>query len=119
MSLSFKNASRALEVVMSIKSDLLRNSRAKLKRPNPWSDGQDFDAGSQRKRRPTGPESELFRPVGNFRPSSLDATLLESAEPLNFFDTSYDDFSLDTLFWTGFNSLELPHLPPQDPNNVP
>ncbi|KAK5216245.1 hypothetical protein LTR47_005411 [Exophiala xenobiotica] len=119
MSLSFKNASRALEVVMSIKSDLLRNSRAKLKRPNPWSDGQDFDAGSQRKRRPTEPESELFRPVGNFQPSSLDATFLESAEPLNFFDTSYDDFSLDTLFWTGFNSLELPHLPPQDPNNVP
>ncbi|KIW11440.1 hypothetical protein PV08_10740 [Exophiala spinifera] len=117
MSLSFKNAGRAFEVIMSIKSDLLKRSRSRLKRSNPWHDGQDFDADSQRKRRSTMPESELL-PFEDFGASNFDPSF-DSAAPLNFFDTSYDDFSLDSLFWTGFNSLELPHLPPQNPQNGP
>lgn len=117
MSLSFKNAARAFEVIMSIKSDLLKRSRSRLKRANPWHDGQDLEVDYQRKRRSTMPESELLA-FEDFGVSGFDPTF-DSAAPLNFFDTSYDDFSLDSLFWTGFNSLELPHLPPQNQPNGP
>lgn len=112
MSLSFRNAGRAFEVIMSIKSDLLKRSRSRLKRANPWHDGQDLDIDYQRKRRSTMPESELL-PFEDLEASGFDPAF-GSTVPLNFFDTSYDDFSLDSLFWNGFNSLELPHLPPQN-----
>ncbi|KIX00874.1 uncharacterized protein Z518_09939 [Rhinocladiella mackenziei CBS 650.93] len=118
MGLVFKNAARALEVVMGIKSDLLRRSKSNAKRQNPWNEAQEPGNVSTKKRRPTDASSE-FRDVShatqNQDSSAFDPTFSEPDQAFNFFDTSYDDFSLDTLFWMGFNTLELPHFPPQDP----
>ena len=118
MGLAFKNAARALEVVMGIKSDLLRRSRSNTKRQNPWNDAHEAGLMPSKKRRPTNAESDPL--VEERSPQSLDGSIFDPSftdadHTFNFFDTSYDDFSLDTLFWTGFNSLELPHFPPQDP----
>lgn len=120
MGLAFKNAARALEVVMGIKSDLLKRTRSNAKRQNPWNDGQEIGVAPTKKRRPTNVESGTLNM--DHSPTTLDASTFDSTfsgvdQDFNFFDTSYDEFSLDTLFWSGFNSLELPHYPPQDPTS--
>lgn len=120
MGLAFKNASRALEVIMGIKSDLLRRPRAKPKRQNPWSDTHEAEVAPPKRRRPTNAEGELLHTQQSPQSqgsSSFDPNLTDVNETFNFFDTdtAFDDFSLDTLFWSGFNNLELPHYPPHDP----
>jgi hypothetical protein len=119
MGLVFKNAARALEVVMGIKSDLLKRSRSNSKRQNPWNDGQESELAPVKRRRPTDvDDSNLPRPdhaPPNLEASTFDSTFSDPNQTFNFFDTDYDEFSLDSLFWAGFNTLELPHIPPQDP----
>lgn len=118
LGLAFRSASRALEVIMGIKSDLLRRSKSNVKRQNPWDDGQDgAESLPPKKRRPTNAESDLL--LSHQSPQSqgsFDFGLgFGEADPaFSFFDTSYDDFSLETLFWSGYNNLELPHVPPQN-----
>lgn len=118
LGLAFKNASRALEVIMGIKSDLLRRSKSKTKRQNPWDDDQDdVELLPPKKRRPTNAESDLQQTHQSPQSqSSFDFGLGvgENDPAFSFFDTSYDDFSLETLFWGGYNNLELPHVPPHD-----
>ena len=103
---------------MGIKSDLLRRSKSNVKRQNPWNDLQDADTLPPKRRRPTGTESgplqthQSPQSQGSF---DFGLNFAETDPAFNFFDTSYDDFSLETLFWGGYNNLELPHLPPQDP----
>jgi hypothetical protein len=124
LGLAFKSASRALEVIMGIKSDLLRRSKsnasanANVKRQNPWDDAHGEEPVPTKRRRPTGAESDFLNTHQSPQSQgSFDFGLgFGEADPaFNFFDTSYDDFSLETLFWGGYNNLELPHIPPQDP----
>jgi hypothetical protein len=119
MGQGFKNASRALEVIMGIKSDLLRRSKSATKRQVPWDDTtSDLDAGPPKKRRPTNTENDLLmthqspQSQGSF---DYGLDFGENDPAFNIFDTSYDDFSLETLFWGGFSNMELPYAPPQDP----
>ncbi|KAJ9611157.1 hypothetical protein H2200_004340 [Cladophialophora chaetospira] len=118
LGLAFRSASRALEVIMGIKSDLLRRSKSNVKRQNPWDDApEDLELAPSKRRRPTIPESDFLQShqspqsQGSF---DFGLGLGETDPAFNFFDTSYDDFSLETLFWSGYNNLELPHIPPQD-----
>lgn len=117
MGLVFKNASRALEVIMGIKSDLLRRSRSNTKRKIPWNDASETGPVPSKKPRSTTAEGELlqiYQSPQDSDGSGFDPSLTHEDQAFNFFDTAYDDFSLDTLFWTEFNALELPHLPPED-----
>ncbi|EXJ73598.1 uncharacterized protein A1O5_03360 [Cladophialophora psammophila CBS 110553] len=117
LGLAFKSASRALEVIMGIKSDLLRRSKSNVKRQNPWSDGQEAGSAPSKKRRPTNAESDLLQTHQSPQSqgsSDFGFNLSEADPAFNFFDTSYDDFSLETLFWSGYTNLELPHFPPQE-----
>ncbi|OAP65349.1 hypothetical protein AYL99_01321 [Fonsecaea erecta] len=118
LGLAFKSASRALEVIMGIKSDLLRRSKSNIKRQNPWSDTQDAGPAPAKKRRPTNAESDLLQTHQSPQSqgsSDFGLNLSEADPAFNFFDTSYDDFSLETLFWGGYTNLELPHSPPREP----
>ena len=119
LGLAFKSASRALEVIMGIKSDLLRQSKSSIKRQNPWDDrGEDDPPAPPKKRRPTDTDTNLQQTHQSPQSQgSFDFGLnFGEADPsFNLFDTSYDDFSLETLFWAGYNNLELPHVPSQEP----
>ncbi|OAL30328.1 hypothetical protein AYO22_01525 [Fonsecaea multimorphosa] len=118
LGLAFKSASRALEVIMGIKSDLLRRSKSNIKRQNPWTDTQEPGPVPAKKRRPTNAESDMLQTHQSPQSqgsSDFGLNLNEADPAFNFFDTSYDDFSLETLFWGGYTNLELPHLPPQEP----
>lgn len=118
LGLAFRSASRALEVIMGIKSDLLRRSKSNAKRSNPWEDVHEDLPGPPKRRRPTNAESDMLQTHSSPQSQgSFDYGLgfTETDSASNFFDTSYDDFSLDTLFWSGDNNLELPHIPPHDP----
>ncbi|OAL34833.1 hypothetical protein AYO20_05793 [Fonsecaea nubica] len=118
LGLAFKSASRALEVIMGIKSDLLRRSKSNVKRQNPWSDAQEPGLVPAKKRRPTNAESDLMathQSPQSQGSSDFGLNLSETDPAFNFFDTSYDDFSLETLFWSGYSNLELPHYLPEEP----
>ncbi|OQV10731.1 Fungal Zn2-Cys6 binuclear cluster domain-containing protein [Cladophialophora immunda] len=118
LGLAFKSASRALEVIMGIKSDLLRRSKSNIKRQNPWGDAPEAGPAPAKKRRPTNAESDLLQTHQSPQSqgsSDFGLNLTEADPAFNFFDTSYDDFSLETLFWGGYTNLELPHFPPQEP----
>ncbi|EXJ60011.1 hypothetical protein A1O7_04159 [Cladophialophora yegresii CBS 114405] len=119
LGMAFKSASRALEVIMGIKSDLVRRSKSKTKRQSSWDDmPEDTAPVPSKKRRPTNAENDLSQAhqspqsQGSF---DFGLSFGETEPAFSLFDTAYDDFSLETLFWGGYNNLELPHVPPQDP----
>lgn len=115
--LAYRNAARALEVIMGMKSELLRRSRSKTKRHNPW--GENIDSGSymQKKRKESNSDENLVRRKSASTETNLsafDPGMAETGQAFNFMDSSFDDFSLDNLFWSGFNNLDFPQFPSQD-----
>lgn len=116
--LAYRNAARALEVIMGMKSELLRRSRSKAKRHNPWS-GENAASGSymQKKRKESNQEDHSVRRKSastDTNLSAFDPGMSETGQAFNFMDSSFDDFSLDTLFWSGYNNLDFSQFPSQE-----
>lgn len=118
--LAYKNAARALEVIMGMKSELLRRSRSKAKRHNPWSENTDSGSSMYKKRKGSIPEEHFDRRKSASTETNLsafDPGMSETGQAFNFMDSSFDEFSLDALFWSGFNNLDFPQFPSQEHQN--
>jgi len=116
--LAYKNAARAVEVVMCIKNELLKRTRAKTKRQNPLTGGPENMPLSTKKRRFTNAEPRVFpgETVSGEQSSAAttNSSSVDTHDPSALEEFAYDDSTLDSLFWTGFTTLELPHLALED-----
>jgi hypothetical protein len=118
--LAYRNAARALEVIMGMKSELLRRSRTKAKRHNPWSENTDSGPYMHKKRKGSNSEENFIRRKSastETNISAFDPGMSETGQAFNFMDSSFDEFSLDALFWSGFNNLDFPQFAPQEPQS--
>ncbi|RVX74851.1 hypothetical protein B0A52_01128 [Exophiala mesophila] len=119
---AYKSSTRALEVIMGLKADLLRrSSSARTKRKKTWNDRRTYSSSSAaKKRKPSHSEEEFVRGGSASTDTSLstfDPGMSETGQAFNFFDSNLDDFALDNLFWAGFNNLDMPNFPPNNPTD--
>lgn len=120
---AYKNSTRALEVIMGLKADLLRRStRSRSKRKKTWDDRRSYlsSSAAAKKRKPSHSEEDFVRGGSASTDTSLstfDPGMSETGQAFNFFDSNLDDFALDNLFWAGFNNLDMPNFPPANPSD--
>ena len=116
--LAYKNSARALEVIMGMKSELLRRSRSsKGKRHNPWSENIDSESYMYKKRKESNSGVNVDRRKSastETNISAFDPGMSDTGQAFNFLDSTFDEFSLDALFWSGFNNLDFAQIPPQE-----
>jgi hypothetical protein len=112
MGQQFKNAIRALEVIIYLKGELLKRWRANNKRSISLTDHRAQDLVSPKRRCPSndtddGAQSVIRQTFGQFPVTDFDlVNIVDQGEcGINL----EDDFHLDSLFWADFSTIEMPH----------
>lgn len=100
MGKGYKNASRALEVVNGIKTELLKVTRDSVKRTSMSAPSTDYDNGTVKRRRPSTWEDDSATIVGG---SSADTSMPQDDTILN---PSVN--AIDSIFWSELTSLDFP-----------
>jgi len=112
MGQQFKNAIRALEVIIYLKGELLKQWRANNKRPMTLTDHQAQDSVSPKRRCPSndtddGAQSIIRQTWSQF--PITDLGLVNTDDQGECGTILEDDFHLDSLFWADFTTIEMPH----------
>lgn len=112
MGQQFKNAIRALEVIIYLKGELLKRSRASNKRPKSLTDHHAQDVLSPKRRcaltNAGDREQPSIRETWSHSPIS-ESGVLNIGNHGQFGIDVDDDFHLDSLFWADFTTIEMPH----------